>query len=287
MFLKPSEHIIIMDDAPLISFSLDDLRKLEDAGIETVMLPHALYWGSNADKQLELVLQTSLKSIIPFFYGLSFQEYPNYADEGFCKSIDDFCYSTLEYYESLRSRVQFIFAIPNGGEFLWDAFKIDNFPVSDGIIAKFIIDRQKILIQQHGEIWMCLHHFLGHPKNWNNTHILNVYRAIRDEFPAAPFYSIQFAHFAVGNTPIVEPTLFAKTTLYKELFDLKVFVGSEYCEGLKTNYDKLIQQNLWGFITSPLQSFNMAKPKSIEPWMVEVIRDTNKKLNGAYHETDN
>ena len=70
----------------------------------------------------------------------------------------------------------------------------------DEVIHKFIIERQKILVKQHGEIWLHLHNFLGGDQNWNGPHLPALYQALKDEFKDTPFYSIQFAHFAVGNT---------------------------------------------------------------------------------------
>ena len=43
MFLNPNEHILIMDEAQCL-FSLDDLKKLEDVGIQTIYGNCFIYW---------------------------------------------------------------------------------------------------------------------------------------------------------------------------------------------------------------------------------------------------
>ena len=45
MFIKPNEHIIVMEDRPdQGEFSLDDVKMLEDAGMTLVYLSCAIYW---------------------------------------------------------------------------------------------------------------------------------------------------------------------------------------------------------------------------------------------------
>jgi hypothetical protein len=284
MFLEPDEHIIVMEDDIVYPWTLDDLMKIEDAGIKTVQIPHALYIDRNyshTDKSIERILKTNLKMLIPFYYSDTYQNiFENYS-EAIVNQIDEFAISTLERYADLQSKIQFTYAIPQGGEFLWDAMKVDNYPVSDETIIKFIIGRQKILVQQHSEIWLHLHNFLGHHDNWNNHHLPYVYKDIRSEFPDYPFYSIQYAHYACGGTPTNE-MLRSKIIDYTTWYGIKFFVGSEYCEGLSINFNRAMREGAYGFVTAPTHDFNSSKHTKIQDWMVTKLQETNERFNEHY-----
>jgi len=302
MFIEQDEHLIVMEDA-LNPFSRKDVKMIEDAGIKTVFISSVLCWDQicksslhtdwvSVDRRLENFLDSNLKLILPFYYTMPNwfpNEWylkkdprldhilPNYGNEEFGQAVDNFALEILNQYSNLKPRMQLTYAIPSGGEFLWDAMLTETFPVSDEVVAKFIIDRQKVLVQQHGEVWLNIHNFLGEPKNWNNENLPRLYGYMRDEFPETPFYSLQFAHFYCGITPNY---LYGqmKSKKYAEEFGIRFFVGSNYCEGLTENYNAIREQKLWGFITCPMHSENQMKHYSVEPWMVETLRETNQKL---------
>jgi hypothetical protein len=303
MFLESDEHIIIMEDTYLNPYTITDVSMLIDAGIKTVHINDVICWNELAnqyvpgynwsalDKRIEKYLFSDLKIILPFFFTMPDWfpsdwyyikgKIPNYANKEMCAAIDDFAYAILDYYSDIKDRVQFTFAIPSDGEFLWDAMIENNYPFSDDVIAEFIINRQKILIEQHNEMWIYLHTFLGAENSWNRHKLPILYQALRNEFGDIPFYSIQFAHFATGNHP-TNPECQSKVAEYKDKFGIQFFIGSQYCEGLVSNFDKTIQQKVRGFITCPNMSFSTHR--HVEPWMVETIRNTNQKFNEVYHE---
>jgi hypothetical protein len=306
MFIRPDEHIIIMEDL-YNPFSLDDLHKIEDAGIKTVYVTHPFCWNlianrvvrdssfwdwGSVDKRLEILLKTGLKLMLPFYHTTPdwfpdewyIQKHPteldhnipNYANEDFIGAVDEFLVGALNHYRDIRDRVQLTYAIPAGGEFLWDAVLTENFPATDEQIINFVVGRQKILAKQHNEIWMLFHNFLGDPMNWNNTHLPVLYQALANEFVGTDIYSIQGAHFSCGYTTSNENQM--KVKEYNKKFGIKFFVGSDYCEGLSTNFDAALEQGVRGFLTAPLHHSHPKQFKVVKPWMVDAIKEANQKF---------
>jgi len=270
MFLDPDEHIIVMEDGLFNPMSTEDFKKIKSAEIKTLFVPHRIVGYD---------LYKHFKVLLPFFYTNNFYKEP----KTFVELVND-KEEILKRAENIffnPPRLQHIFAIPDGGEFFFDALQTDNYPLSDDQIIDFVISVQKILVKQHNEIWLCLHNFLGDPNNWNNTHLPVLYQALLDEFPSAKFYSFQFAHFMVGNVP-TDPEKQKKIATYSEKYKIKFFVGSEYCEGLKKNFDRAIEQRAYGFITCPRHSINPVKHSRVEDWMIDELRETNRKFNEHY-----
>lgn len=301
MFLEPDEHIIFIDE-PLYPFNIEDLKRIEDAGIKTIYSNCAICWDkiykqgspkldwSSADVIIDKSMHTNLKVILPFYYTMPRwfppswylsnitpepdKVIPNYGSEELAQAIDSFANEAIEYYSDLKDKIHLIYTIPSGGEFL---FNETVHPCPDEVIHKFIIDRQKVLIKQHGEIWTLLHNFLGVEGSWNGPHLPGLYQALKDEFKDIPFYSMQFAHFAVGNVP----TSWECQDMvrdYNKRFGIKFFVGSQYGDGLKINLENAIKQNIWGFVTAPFGAQNPNRPSSIEPWIADNVREANKRL---------
>jgi len=267
MFISPDEHILIMEDDFAKFYDDRDLEKLKEAGIRTIYVPRAVEYKNGILDVAQFYARTrkyeDFKILLPFYYG----------------SVDK---PVKEIYDEVRAlcdyNAQLVYAVPEGGEFLWDTLIVKDFPKFDDQIIDEIITAQKLLVKQYGEVWLHLHNYLGDIRNWNNTHLEVVYKAVRNEFPNIPFYSVQFAHFAVANNPTGEDVQL-KIKYYYEKYGIKSFVGSEYCEGLISNFDKAVEQKAYGFITSPIHSLQKIKHSSIEPWMVDTILSTNRKLN--------
>lgn len=307
MFIEPDEHIIVMEDL-YNPFSPNDIKMVEDAGIKTVYVSASVCWDKihpssfhidwvGLDRRLEKLLESNLKLLLPFYYTtpkwfpdswyihkheLATHILPNFANPDFERAVDNFADEILEHYAEYRDRIQLTFSIPSGGEFFWDAVQTSNYPMSDETIINFVLNRQRHLVKQHGEVWLHLHNFLGDPMNWNNTHLPFLYQAMVDEFPDTPFYSIQFAHFTCGHLQNRIDGQF-KVKEYTERFGIKFFVGSDYCEGLTTNFDAGMEQKIWGFFTCPIHSENLIRHNSIEPWMVDTLRDTNKRISEVFN----
>ena len=303
MFIKPNEHIIIMEDI-VTPFSSDDIKMLEDAGMTLVYLSTSIFWDqiyhkhsdkldwSSLDSRIDKFLDSGLKIILPFYHTMPTwfpddwyikrheiltHNIPNYANEEYGKAVDNFAAQILERYSDYKHKIQLTYAIPAAGEFLFDDLMVKNFPVSDEEIIRFISNRQKVLMQQHGELWLYIHNFLGLPNNWNNKHLPFLYQALREQFPDNPLYSVQFAHFTTANSPnYIEGQM--KVKEYNERYGVQFFIGSEYCEGLTTNFNAAIEQKVRGFFTAPMHITHPAKHTSVQPWMVDALREANRKL---------
>jgi hypothetical protein len=272
VFIEPDEHIIVMEDDINYPWSVDDLKKIEDAGIKTILVPHK--------KSIDWYLYGRFKIIAPFFYQsnipMNYKNLVDYINDK--KTIEMFARMVVQ---SNPINVQRIYAIPEGGEFLWDSMLTNKFPISDDQLIDFVISIQRLLVRQYNEIWLCLHNFLGHHNNWNNTRLPYLYQALRDEFPDTPFYSLQFAHFSCGGTSTSLEQQY-KVKEYKDRFGIRFFVGSDYCEGLTKNFDEAMKQEVYGFVTSPMHQENPIKHTQVEDWMVKELQDTNRKIND-YH----
>jgi hypothetical protein len=311
MFLEPDEHIIPMEST-VYPFSIDDLKMMEDAGIKTIYVTHTFYWDkiqkqdsydedwSYSDGRIEKYLYTNLKMMLPFYvtmprwfppdwyidnsHPLDNHVIPNYANKELQYEVDDFADEILIHYSDIRDRIHLTYAIPAGGEFLWDANKIDNYPVSDEELFEFVIGRQRLLSEQYNEIWLLYHNFLGDPRNWNNVHLPFLYQALRDEFPDTPIYSIQGPHFSVGKKDYyTDEKNQNKVTEYTDKYGIKFFVGPDYCEGMKKNIDKAISQKVYGFLPAPLGEENTVLHTSVEQWMVDDMKEVNNRFREIYN----
>lgn len=266
MFLRSDERIIVLEDDVVYPFTKDDLDKIQEAGIKTLFTARAAKKDS-----VNLRWNDRFKVLVPFYYsGESFVQLLNQKEQ------------VLDWAKTCTKRknkkVQFIFGLPDGGEFFWDAMLIKDFPASDDQIIDFVVSVQRVLVRQHGEIWLCLNNYLGDYRNWNNTHLPVLYRALANEFPGIPFYSLQFAYFSCGGTSPSNHIQRNKIKEYKKRFGIRFFVGPDYCEGLINNFDEIMQYEPYGFIVSPTHVENPIKHNSIEPWMVDAIKEANKKL---------
>ena len=57
----------------------------------------------------------------------------------------------------------------------------------------------------------------------------------------------------------------------------KYFIGSEWAQGLRDNYDAAMEQKAWGFITAPIHLDSGFS--RLEDWMLDRIGATIKKLD--------
>lgn len=310
MFLEKDEHILPFEST-VYPFSIDDLKMMEDAGIKTIYVTHVFYWNqiqkqfctdmdwSSVDARIEKYLHTNLKMMLPFYVTMPrwFPPdwyldntpsddrcvIPNYANERFQIFVDRFFWKILRHYKDIRDRIHLTYAIPAGGEFPWDANLTNNFPISDEDLFQFVIDRQKFLSMQYGEVWSVFHNFLGDSDNWNNKHLPLLYEAMRKEFPDLPIYSIQGPHFSVGKKDYyTDEKNQRKVTEYTEKFGIKFFVGPDYCEGLKVNIEKAIEQKAYGFIIAPLGEENTVTHTYIEQWMADAMKKANDRFREIY-----
>jgi hypothetical protein len=305
MFIEDNEHVIIMEEPHLSPpFSMDDLKKLEDAGVKTVLLTDTIRWNeiytnkdwSCIDSRIEKFSKTNLKLII-HFHGkdlpqqfawtdkngwlaqrpsyTAWSDYapghvPDYVNPEYVQAVDDFAFELFRRY--MDRPIQFIYAIPDDGEFPWFPHWPEQ-PISNDDLLKFIFGRQAFLWSQYEEVWTNFHNQTG---MWNATYIPTVYSMLRHAFPNAHRYAIQFEHFIHG----IDSQLFVKK--YTEDYGVRFFIGSNYAEGLRDNLEAGISQKTWGFLTAPMHYLNSVKHTQVEDWMIPVIQKANEKLCEAW-----
>lgn len=307
MFIDDDEHVIIMEVSQFFPFSETDLMKLEDAGVRTIFLTHTIYWDqvfapnwtdrnwSVIDSKLERFSKFNFKLTVPFHgHGMPAkflwqdkdgwlaprQDYiawcdylpctPAYDNPEYIQAVDEFAKELFHRYSD--GHIQFLYAIPYDGEFPFFPHWPD-WPISKEKVLDFILGRQKLLVEQFGEVWTSFHNQTG---IWNATHIASVYEMLQKEFPDNNRYAVQFEHFTHGTGT----QLFVKK--YAEEYGTRFFVGSNYVEGLLDNLQRGIDQKIWGFITAPLHKLNDVQHTQVEDWMIPVIRNANEKLCEAY-----
>jgi len=275
-----------MSEKPI---SIPDLLKLEKAGIETIFLVSwvnlGMPWEIFLNRIDSIIQRTSLKVIVILFYtpkydwwlipiehsSASYRMYRhiNYQNSAVGRSIDRCVMDILAQVD--RTRVQLIFSGAMGGEFLWEDNN-SSCPIPLEKLIKFIIDRQRICANQFGEVWMTHHHMLGN--NLITTTAIN--EALYDAFPIDEYehYRIQYVQFA--PTASVELEKFNKKAVLSNPRS-KYFVGSEWVEGLKSNYEKAIEHGVYGFLTAPMHIY--VPYAQIEDWMLDNIREAIKNLS--------
>ena len=292
MFIEPNERLIIMDLAGKeLALSVSNFQRLEEVGVRTVefsvLTRLDLDWQIIYNKINEVLENTNLKVLCPFWWtpptdvnGLLDSEI-NYADLAVGKSIDE---TTLRFLDGLgnnRDSVQVNYAYHTGGEVAWKKYSYrllpntigqhdthsESPPVSDERVAEFIVERQKILSAQHNEVWtsllniMCAAH---HPRR------MIIDNALYDAYPDCAHYRIQHWYFpGVDND--------YSRSLIQNNPKSKYFIGSEWAQGLRDNYDAAMEQKAWGFITAPIHLDSGFS--RLEDWMLDRIGATIKKLD--------
>jgi hypothetical protein len=295
MFMRPDEHIVIMEVGrnlnPVIGphFMLpDEYKRLVDIGLNTIYHQHAIDWQemqpteespidfSLLDEYMETIIKTGCKALIPFFhtcpqwktpewygfrgpYGI-----PNYGAAWVGEEIDNFAKLIISRYDP--KYFQLIYAIPVDGEFPAEfGPNHRDIPFPWPWLANFLIERQRLLSQQHGEIWTAYHHYTS--PVWFEP----VHDALQAALPDVTHYAIQFTHFVHHRRVQVERLQWAR-----DKWGIKYFAGSEYCQGLEKHLPLAIEQGIWGFITAPL--YPGPCPERLDQWQVDALDAANKAL---------
>ena len=278
MFIENDEHIIIMEfrELPLM---LSEFQSLEEYGVKTVWLHSGIDLSMNWEeiyRRMDGILKhTKLKILLPFFYSHSQGDWLkngviDYANPDVAKSMDDTTLKLLEYLAPVRDRVQLTYAYFGDGEYPWpikSGPQTTKGPVSKEELAKFIADRQKILSSQHNEVWLSLSHILGH----FGAVVDEINRVLYSEFADCAHYRIQYTHFPLMSESV--------RWIIKSNPQSKYFVGSDYIDGLVSNYEEGILQGVWGFLTAPIH----LPQTRVEPGMLKIIRNVNEALCKEYH----
>jgi hypothetical protein len=292
MFIEPDERLIIMDlagkNAPL---SLSNFQELESVGVRTIEFSVLtwldLSWQIIYNKIEDIFKNTNLKILCPFWWtpptnvNWLLDDEINYADPAVGKSIDEVTLRFLDGLGNARDRVQVNYAYYTGGEVAWKHYpyrllpntvgqssrQAEPPPVSDERVAEFIVERQKILSSQHNEVWtsllntMCAAH---HPRR------MIIDNALYDAYPDCNHYRIQHWYFPCMTDDV-------SCSLIRNNPKSKYFVGSEWVQGLETNYAAGMEQGVWGFITAPIHPHSRESKLNNE--MLAIIKVAIEKLS--------
>ena len=288
MLLEPSERVIIMQEA-VSSILPGELLELRRAGVKTIYLQGAARWGDmqpkpggavdwrGLDGDVEKCVKAGLKVLLPqpyqcpswkpdaWFLQRSANGIPNMADPQAREDILNWTRGLIERYGS--PQVQVVYSVPENGEFPDSDWPTGSHPVSSETITSFVVEQQKQLVAQFGEVWTAFHHY-GNP-----PYIDPIYRALKDNFPACPHYSIQFTHFVHSWGGQDNAVRWAR-----DIYGVRTFGGSEYVHGMECYLDKAIREGV-GYITCPNHSFQ--PERRITPAMLETIGRVIHRMEAA------
>lgn len=296
-FLDPDEHIIIMEVGHNIHvgphyMTPDEYKQIRDIGLKTVYHQAAINWQkiqptadspldwSYLDAYMENIINAGLKALIPFIYHPPewwpdeyfltriFPYIPNYSNAEIGAALDNLAHLVIERYPP--ASIQLIYAIPADGEFpheFWPQTPTLNFLTE--YLTNFLVARQMVLSQQHGEMWTAYHLYT------NPQWLPAVYDGLRDALPDVDFYSIAFTHFIHHQQP-----LYDRVARARDKWNIKYFAGSEYCQGIHPHLPMALEQGIWGFITAPL--YPGPCPERLEPWMLDNLKLANAALQARW-----
>lgn len=147
----------------------------------------------------------------------------------------------------------------------------------DAYISMLLKQQMVLAETPHKEIWTALHPVLRMQANLQcngNKYYYDIFQAYRWKMPDSQIYQILYTYWPHGNR------CWQQAREDATIFNIKVFVGSEYCAGLDQNTDAMMQQGyLSGFITSPIHPFT--KIPRMEQCLFDSIRNSIKKITGA------
>jgi len=299
MFLEKDERLIIIDIGCSIdpvyesggvwrAFTISELQSLEKVGVKTIWFGWRTWlhsdWQIIYDEVGNILENTNLKILLPFFDAPPDDTWLldgniDYVNPDVGKSIDEVTLKFIDQFSYAKDRVQLIYSYMTGGEFVWlkgpgspenaNVWPLDP-PLSSEIVAEFIVERQKILSAQHDEVWTSLHDILGY---WSNEHLNRpriINEALYAEFPGCEHYRVQYSYFRHMVSDHARSYI-------KNNPRSKYFVGSDYAEGLITNFDEGLELGIWGFVTAPIIAGN-SEQAGLEDWQLENIETTIKRF---------
>jgi hypothetical protein len=285
MFLDRDEYIIVMDmnlRQRDIGMSAAQLGMLADAGVRTVYFHAAIRWDkmqprpedeidwSWPDRCVERARAAGLKSLIPclftipqwkpdhYFYSRQdngqLYDVPNYSDDETGADLDEFIGRIIDRYAG--EDVQVVYSIPGNGEFACNGFPRMDYPME--VFTGWVVDRQRPLAAQHGEIWTAYHPIQAPP------YFKPIYGALFSAYPFEKHYGIIFTY--------VQHSLphFHEWIRENQEAGMIYFGGSEYVQGLKQNLEKLMAGKMRMF-TAPTHPYQ--GHEEIRPWMQREIQE--------------
>lgn len=140
-----------------------------------------------------------------------------------------------------------------------------------GTSRQMLLREQAIFYKYRPELWTAMHYAFGVQLYTGNQHQRLLYGDMRKAFPEMDHQTICFTYF--------EPVQGLDKFREDARNGMKIWSGSEYCEGLLQNTDAAIAAGFRGFITGPVHYWT--KHKVMEPWMFEAFAISLAKWRNA------
>jgi hypothetical protein len=304
MFIQDDEFILLMEDQDGGRYTVDDLKRLRDVGVQTVVRypcwsdiepEQGKYVWDSVDEKVAITREAGLKCMLAVY-----DKVPIYfPDDWYLKYHDGNIYSGsfydhvispwsiggwvyhLDFIKKFCDRysaddVLCFRATVHGGETILPEYRPYR---QDGslleTLERMVLDEQRIFYETQAsrELWTCLHHAFDSKTYSGTQNSEHLYQKMHDAFPDMKHYCISYTQFrddVLGED---------ENRAEMQRLGLSMFAGSEYCEGLITNTDKAIEQGFRGFVTSPLHG--LGKHRVLEPWMLDAIKESLSKWRQA------
>lgn len=306
MFIQDDEYILLMQDSLGGRFTLDDLKRLRDIGVQTIVyypfwrdieVSLREYQWRSIDDAIQLARKAGMKSLFALYDHAPDHLFP---PDWYLKAIDGRDYLGpynqerfispwnpeawayhLGFITNFCKRVSaddvMCFRTTSGGA---ESMFPQHFPYRlDGpyweTMRRVLLEEQEIFYNAHDshELWTCFHHAFDYLGTAGTEYAEELYKEMRNRFPDHRHYSISYTQFRndVGGED--------KNREEMQRLGLSMFGGSEYAEGLLTNTDTAIQQGFRGFITGPLHQ--LTAYRKMEEWMFDNFRYSMNKWREA------
>jgi hypothetical protein len=131
--------------------------------------------------------------------------------------------------------------------------------------------QQQTVGHYRGEAWLMLASCWTDVMETGNFLIPDIASIIMERVQPTRINWIAFAHFNMSSTVQHMNLKIVKQD------NVRLFTGSQFCEGLATNTDTAIEKGIKGFVTGPLSVEDGHSQSRVEPWMVDNIRNSIAK----------
>jgi hypothetical protein len=303
-FIQDNEYILLMEDQYGGKFTLDDLKRLRDIGVRSVV--RYPYWGTiessmghyewgAIEDAIALTREAGMKCLWAVY-----DKPPKYFNsewyiktpEGatFIGPFRERCLSPwnsegwayhLNFIKMFCDKVSAddsmgIRATMFGAESMFP----HRYPYrQDGpyleTMLKMLLEEQEIFYNAYSshELWTCFHHAFDYQKTAGTEHAEMLYQSMSDRFPDHKHYCIsytQFRHDVKGED---------KNLADMKRLGLSMFGGSEHAGGLLDNTDRAIAEGFRGFICGPIHF--MTPFRQMEEWMFNAFEESLGKWRAA------
>ena len=301
-FIRDDEFIILMEDQNGGKYAIDDLKRLRDVGIQTIVrYPfwkdieqdwHSYDWSS-IDRAISDGRSAGLKTMLAIYdhAPLFFPEdwYFHFADGRILTDPDtNIDYERLmspwnadgwRYHLGFIDRccerynaadvLCFRSALKGGSVMLPEmaGVRIEGDVLET--VMRVMLEEQMIFESHPSrEIWTTLHPTFDKLPWSGNAYRYEIYEMLQQILPNARHQALTHAYFTDNGEHGIISEMMRRC-------DFPLWVGSEYCEGLNTNTDTAIERGFRGFFTAPLHY--LSGNKALEPWMLEAVAASMRK----------